>query len=100
MNFLNSIPADLFEMIGIFAGLSAFFVVLLQVKKELSLKAPSSLSLFFVFGWVFIYFFWGIYGLRFNNIALWLTNGIALIIQISLCVIVLYKNKQYANNNS
>lgn len=93
MNFLRFIPASLFETIGVFAGLGACFIVALQVWKEYKSKIPSSLSLGYVIGWVFIYAFWGLYGIRFETVALWLTNGIALILQIALSVIVIKKRK-------
>ncbi len=91
MNFLHAIPETVFETIGIFAGLSACFVVGIQVWKEYKSKMPSSLSLTFAYGWIFIYAFWGLYGLRFDTVALWLTNGIAFLLQIALCVIVVKK---------
>ena len=91
MEFLHFIPTSIFESVGIFAGLTACFVVAIQARKEYLSKLPSSLSLFFLFGWIFIYAFWGLYGLRFEAIALWFTNGIALMLQISLCIIVIRK---------
>lgn len=93
MNFLDFIPASLFEAVGIFAGLTACFTVAVQVRKEHLLKDPSSLSWTFLIGWIFIYGFWGLYGIRFEAIALWLTNGIALLLQILLCLVVLKKNR-------
>lgn len=93
MDFLHFIPASLFETIGIFAGLTACFVVAIQVWKEYKSNLPSSLSLSYVIGWVFIYAFWGLYGIRFETVALWLTNGIAVILQIALCIIVIKKTK-------
>lgn len=93
MEFLHFIPASLFETIGVFAGLTACFVVAIQVRKEYLSKMPSSLSTVFLIGWVFIYAFWGLYGIRFEAIALWLTNGIALILQLALCLIVINKRR-------
>ena len=93
MEILHFIPAALFETIGVFAGLTACFVVAIQVRKEYLSKMPSSLSTVFLIGWVFIYAFWGLYGIRFEAIALWLTNGIALILQLALCVIVINKRR-------
>ena len=93
MGLLKNIPASLFETAGIIAGLLACMVIAFQVFKEYKSKTPSSLAISYIIGWVFIYLFWGIYGLRFNAIALWLTNGIALILQLSLYLIVLQKRK-------
>ena len=93
MNVLQFIPEPIFEAIGICAGLTACIVVAIQVWKEYKSTLPSSLSMGYVIGWVFIYAFWGLYGIRFETIALWLTNGIAVILQIALCMIVIKKRK-------
>lgn len=93
MDFLHFIPATLFETIGVFAGLMGCFVITIQVWKEYKLQLPSSLSLGYVIGWVFIYLFWAFYGIRFETVALWLTNSIAVILQITLCVIIVKKNR-------
>jgi len=91
MNFLEFVPVAAFEIMGIVAGLSACFVVSAQVWKEYKSDQPSSLSNIFLFGWLLIYMFWGLYGIRFEAVALWLTNGIALILQILLCIVVFRK---------
>ena len=91
MDYLNSIPASIFEFVGIVAGLTACFVILIQLIKEYKSNAPSSLSNTFLIGWLFIYAFWGLYGVRFDTLALWLTNAIAVNLQIALCVIVFRK---------
>ncbi len=88
VEYINAIPASLFESIGIVAGLTACFVLLIQLIKEYRSTTPSSLSNTFLIGWIFIYAFWGLYGVRFEALALWLTNGIALLLQIILCVVV------------
>lgn len=98
MNFINSIPEHIFESIGIAAGLSACVVIAIQVYKEYRFKGPSSLSNGFIFGWVVIYLFWCFYGIRFNAIALWLTNAIAVLLQLILCFIVIKKRKVYQSN--
>ncbi|MBC6999372.1 hypothetical protein [Cytophaga sp. FL35] len=92
MDYLMSIPADLFEVIGLIAGFSACFVVLIQVIKEYRSTAPSSLSKTFLIGWLLIYTFWLLYGIRFETIALWLTNAIAICLQSALCLVVFRKN--------
>ena len=91
MNALDFIPASLFEAVGIIAGLTACLTVAVQVRKEYFLKRPSSLSWTFLIGWVFIYGFWCLYGIRFGALAIWLTNGIAVILQIALFIVVFRK---------
>lgn len=96
MDFLDSIPATLFEFVGIIAGLTACFVILIQLIKEYKSNAPSSLSKTFLIGWLFIYAFWGLYGVRFDTMALWLTNAIAVSLQTALCVVVFRKKARLA----
>ncbi|MBY5959689.1 hypothetical protein KUV50_16160 [Membranicola marinus] len=96
MNYLDSIPAALFEFVGIIAGLTACFVILIQLIKEYKSSAPSSLSNTFLIGWLFIYAFWGLYGVRFDTMALWLTNAIAVSLQAMLCVIVFRKKARHS----
>lgn len=88
VEYINAVPASLFESIGIVAGLTACFVLLIQLIKEYRSTTPSSLSAFFLIGWIFIYGFWALYGVRFDALAIWLTNGIAFLLQIMLCVVV------------
>lgn len=94
MDYLMSIPADLFEIIGLIAGFSACFVVLIQVIKEYKTSDPSSLSNTFLIGWLLIYTFWLLYGIRFETKALWLTNAIAIGLQTALCMVVFRKNRK------
>ena len=95
MNFIYNIPENIFESIGIAAGLSACLVIAIQVYKEFKFKGPSSLSNGFIFGWVFIYLFWCLYGIRFNTVALWLTNSITVMLQLTLCFVVIKKRRTY-----
>lgn len=99
MDYLYAIPASLFELIGVFAGLTACFVLLVQLRREFYSLNRSSLSRTFLIGWIFIYAFWGIYGVRFDAVALWFTNALALSLQAILCLIVFRKqNKGVADD--
>lgn len=91
MNILDFIPVSAFEVMGVIAGLSACFVVSVQVRKEYLSSSPSSLSSVFLFGWLLIYTFWCLYGIRFEAVALWLTNAIAIVLQTLLCIVVIRK---------
>lgn len=93
MKFLQSIPESLFEIIGFSIGFFVCFITAVQIIKEYKSKHSSSLSPGYVVGWLFVYSFWAIYGLRFEAIALWTTNSLALFLQIGLCIIVFKKNK-------
>jgi uncharacterized protein with PQ loop repeat len=88
MTFLDFIPATIFETIEIIAGLSACFVLFIQLYKEFKSDEKSSLSMVFVVGWIFIFFFWALYGIRFYALAIWMTNSIAFLLQIALLIVV------------
>lgn len=94
MNFLDPIPAGVFEAIGTVAGLAACTVLLIQIIKEYKSNEKSSLSMPFVVGWIFIYLFWELYGIRFNAVAMYVTNAIAIALQVLLFFIVLKKNSR------
>lgn len=94
MNFLYNIPAAVFEAIGTVAGLAACTVLLIQIIKEYKSNEKSSLSMPFIVGWIFIYLFWELYGIRFHAVAMYITNSIAIILQILLFIIVLKKNSR------
>ena len=87
----SKIPAHHFERAGIFIGLLASATIALQIHAEVQSKDPTSLSAPFLFGWLVIFCFWTIYGLRFKHIAMWLTNGIAILAQITLLIVVMQK---------
>ena len=92
MNFLDFIPEYIFELIGSFAGFAACFVITVQIIKEYKSQKPSTLSFAYTIGWGIIYLFWYLYGIRFDAVALWLTNGIATVLQIILYIIINKKN--------
>ena len=91
MTPLSKIPARHFERTGIFIGLLASATIVLQIHAETQTENPTSLSAPFLFGWLVIFCFWTLYGLRFKHIAMWLTNGIAILAQITLLVVVMQK---------
>ena len=96
MIFLDNIPSTVFDLVGSIVGLTTCTVVLIQLIKEIGAKKASTLSPANVIGWFFIFSFWFVYGIRFDMIALWLTNSIALILQLGLIVTVLTKRKKYS----
>ena len=93
MDFLDFIPPHIFEAIGTLVGLVACGVIAVQVVKEWRDKKPSSLATTYVVGWLLIFAFWLLYGIRFRAVAMWLTNSIASVLQLALLIVVLRKNK-------
>jgi len=94
MEFLNNIPTSAFETAGLIVGLLANFVIGIQVYKEYKSAQTSSLSLGYVLGWWLIFVFWFLYGLRFDAIAITISNGLATFIQTLLILVVIKKNKK------
>ncbi|HQU55071.1 MAG: hypothetical protein H6561_12335 [Lewinellaceae bacterium] len=94
MDLLDRIPVTYFETVGTFVGLFACSMIALQVVREWRLKTPSSLSLGYLVGWILIFFFWWLYGIRFNTFAILVSNAIATTLQILLLIVVLRKRKR------
>lgn len=88
---IDFIPEQIFEVVGTILGIIACALILVQVLKEFSEKNQTSLSLLYAYGWVFIYLFWGLYGIKFNSIALIISNAIAVCLQTALALKVTSK---------
>jgi len=86
---LRMVPDRLFEVAGTVAGLSAVSLIAVQIVAELSSNAPSTMSVWYVAGFLLIFVFWTLYGVRFGRSALWLTNGLAALLQTVLLIIIL-----------
>ncbi len=91
MDFLDGINESVFEAMGTIFGLFACSTIVIQLIKEIRHKTQSSISNFYLIGWVLIFLFWALYGIRFRAIALYVTNGIALILQVTLCIVIFRK---------
>jgi hypothetical protein len=65
-------------------GLVACGSIASQLVHELASRAPSSLSRPFLLGFALVYGFWFLYGLRFRRVAIWLSNGVAVVLQLLL----------------
>ena len=77
------------ERVGLAMGLLACASIAFQLAHELSSRAPSSLSWPFLLGFAGVYGFWFLYGLRFRRVAIWLSNGIAVVLQLLLAAVAL-----------
>ena len=85
---LDKIPEKYFEAAGTVFGLVACLSIATQVYAEFTTKTPSTLSILYASGFLIIFAFWSLYGFRFKRPALWLTNGIAVIMQVLLLVAI------------
>ena len=88
---LRKIPDKYFEAIGILIGFLASLSIATQVHAERLTEKPSTVSIAYVSGFLVIFAFWTLYGLRFRRAALWVTNGIAVLMQTLLLIVILTK---------
>ena len=88
---LHTVPDSAFEAAGTLVGFSASMLIAIQIYTELSSDKQSTLSAFYVGGFMLTFLFWTVYGLRFKQIAMWLTNGAATLLQAILLAISLFK---------
>lgn len=94
IDFLNNIPSSYFETAGLIVGLGANVVIGIQVYKEFKSKEVSSLSIGYVVGWWMIFVFWFFYGVRFDAMAITISNGLATLIQTMLIFAVIRKGSK------
>jgi uncharacterized protein with PQ loop repeat len=88
---LSRIPERHFEVAGTVFGVLASVTIAAQVHAEYSTSAPSTVSTVYATGFLVIFGFWTLYGIRFNRVALWLTNGIAVLVQSILLLVIVMK---------
>ena len=79
------------ERVGLAMGLLACASIASQLVHELSSRAQSSLSWPFLLGFALVYAFWLLYGLRFRRVAIWLSNGVAVVLQLLLAAVAVLK---------
>ena len=91
---MDSVPERVFEVVGILVGLATCLVILFQFIKELRDPSPSSMGVTYVIGWLFIFIFWFMYGVRFHAMAIILTNSVATVLQMGLLAVVFHKRKK------
>ena len=94
LEFIDSIPKPVFEVMGTVAGLVACFFIAVQLVKEFKMDSPSSLSLSYIVGWCGVFVFWTFYGIRFRASAIFITNSMAAVLQGLLLYVVLRKAKK------
>ncbi len=88
---VDRVGAAQWERAGVVMGLLACASIASQLVHELSSPAPSSLSWPFLLGFALVYAFWCLYGLRFRRPAIWLSNGIASVLQVLLTAAAVLK---------
>jgi uncharacterized protein with PQ loop repeat len=88
---LSRIPEKVFESVGVVIGFIGPVLISLQIRAEWLSQTASSLSPAYLAGFLLVYFFWFLYGLRFNRFAVWFGNLLGVVLQIVLLALVLLK---------
>lgn len=81
-----------FEITGTLIGFSVSGFLAAQIYSEWASNQPTSLSAVYVGGFLLMFLFWTVYGIRYKRLAISLTNSVAAVLQTILLFIVLYKN--------
>jgi len=90
-SWLRAISDTAWDNLGILVGCLACGTIGYQVIHEWRAHAPSSVSIWFVVGFLLVYLFWFLYGVRFGRRGIWLPNAVAAILQVLFAVVVLTK---------
>ena len=88
---LSNISEKTFEATGVCIGFVGPVLIVLQLHAEWINKAHSSLSPGYLAGFLLVYLFWFLYGLRFRRLAVWLGNLMGVVLQALLLGLVLFK---------
>lgn len=89
---LQRIPAAWLESFGTFAAGLAWLAIGAQLHGEIITPGASHLAILNVVGFLLCFSFWTIYGLRFARPAVWIGNLVAVILQLALLAVVIYKD--------
>jgi len=90
MKFLE-IPEHYFEGAGVCLSFVGPVLITMQIHAEWVSETPSTLSLAYLSGFLIIFMFWFLYGLRFQRFALWFGNALGIILQTILLGLVIFK---------
>ena len=88
---LQTISDTAWDNLGVLVGCLACGTIGYQVLHEWRTTAPSSVSIWFVVGFLFVYAFWFMYGIRFGRRGIWLPNAVAGILQVMFALVILTK---------
>ena len=91
-SFLQRVPVRWFETLGSLAAGLGWIAISSQIHSELTHSGPSQLAILNLVGFLLNFSFWTLYGLRFKRPAVWFGNLVAVILQLSLIAIVLFKD--------
>lgn len=88
---LAAISDSVWDNLGVLIGLVACGTIGYQILREWQNPGPSSVSIWFVAGFLVVYTFWCLYGIRFGRRGIWLPNGVAAVLQLLFAAVILMK---------
>lgn len=88
---LRTISDAVWENTGIAIGAIACTTLVHQILHEWRTPGASSVSLWFVAGFLLVYLFWFFYGVRYARRGIWLPNAVAAVLQTVLGVVIVLK---------
>ncbi|MDO8836300.1 MAG: hypothetical protein Q7V01_11935 [Vicinamibacterales bacterium] len=91
MRVLKTVSDAAWENTGIAVGAIACSTLVHQILHEWRTPGPSSVSLWFVAGFLLVYVFWFLYGARYGRRGIWLPNAAAAVLQTVLGVVIVAK---------
>ena len=77
------------DNLGVLVGCVACGTIGYPVLREWRTSGPSSVSIWFVVGFLCVYAFWFLYGIKFGRRGIWLPNAVAAILQVLFVAAVL-----------
>jgi uncharacterized protein with PQ loop repeat len=86
---LRAMSDRTWDNLGVLVGVVACGTIGYQVFHEWRTPAPSSVSIWFVVGFLFVYAFWFCYGVRFGRRGIWLPNAVASVLQVLFAAAIL-----------
>jgi uncharacterized protein with PQ loop repeat len=79
------------DNLGVLVGVLACGTIGYQVLHEWRTPGPSSVSIWFAVGFLFVYVFWLCYGIKFGRRGIWLPNAVAAVLQVLFAAAILAK---------
>jgi uncharacterized protein with PQ loop repeat len=91
-NGLRALSDTAWDNLGVLVGVLACGTIGYQVLHEWRTPVASSVSIWFVAGFLLVYVFWFFYGVRFGRRGIWLPNAVAAVLQVLFAAVVLAKS--------
>jgi len=88
---LRALSDRTWDNLGVLVGVVACGTIGYQVIHEWRTPVPSSVSIWFVLGFLLVYVFWFFYGIRFGRRGIWLPNAVAAVLRVLFAGAVLAK---------